>query len=258
MNAKTFGIVLLLVALGLGVGWFMTSKQASEDRVIAAGSIGSYSNKWVSSESLLTEQKSVNAKLSTNLTEREIELLAVSNKWTTVTAELAKTEADAKAAAAKAKADIEQRNAKLAELESQKDELTKTSDGLKTQIGGLNSLIDDTNRKLAASEGDRELLQKELKRLLAEKADLERKFQDLAVLREQVSKLKEQLNIANRLDFIRRGLYGFDKKGAQVLNEGIKVPAARATNAAGAQINAELGTDGSAKVSATTNAPAGK
>lgn len=258
MNAKTFSIVLLLVALGLGVGWFMTSKQASEDRVVAANTIGSYSNKWVSSESLLAEQRTVNAKLSTNLTERETELLTVSNKWTSVTAELAKTEAEAKAAAEKARADIEQRNAKIAELEGQKDDLTKKMDGLNTQIGGLSDLIKETERKLAASEGDRELLKKELKRLLAEKADLERKFNDLAVLKEQVRKLKEELNIANRLDFIRRGLYGFDKKGAQLLQEGIRSPGPKATNATGAQINAEIGTDGSAKVSATTNAPAAK
>lgn len=258
MNAKTFSIVLLLVALGLGLGWFMTSKQAAEDRVHATDTIGSYSNKWVSSESLFMEQKSVNAKLSTNLTEREVELLTVSNKWIAESAKLAKTEAEAKAAAEKAKAEIEQRNVKITELEGQKDELTKNMEGLNVKIGGLSNLIKETERKLATSEGDRELLQKELKRLLAEKAELERKFQDLAVLRDQVRKLKEELNIANRLDFIRRGLYGFDKKGAQTLNEGIRTPGGKITNAAGAQISAEIGTDGSAKVSATTNAPAGK
>ena len=258
MNAKTFGIVLLLVALGLGAGWFMTSKQAAEERLTAANTIGSFSNKLVSTESLLAEQKTVNVKLSTNIVERESELLTFSNKWTSVTADLARTEAEAKAAAEKAKADIEQRNARITELEGQKDDLTKKMDGLNVQIGSLGDLIKETERKLAASEGDRELLQKELKRLLAEKADLERKFNDLAVLREQVRKLKEELNIANRLDFIRRGLYGFDKKGAQLLNEGVRSPGPRATNAVGAQINAEVGSDGSAKVSATTNAPAGK
>ena len=256
MNAKTVGIVLLLVALGLGVGWFMTSKQAAEDRTVAANTIGSISNKLVSTESFLAEQKTVNVKLSTNIVERESELLQFSNKWTSVTADLAKTEADAKAAAEKAKADIEERNAKITELEGQKDDLTKKMDGLNTQIGSLGDLIKETERKLAASEGDRELLQKELKRLLAEKADLERKFNDLAVLRDQVRKLKEELSIANRLDFIRRGLYGFDKKGAQVLNEGIHSPGPRTTNAVGAQINAEIGNDGSTKVNATTNAPA--
>ena len=35
----------------------------------------------------------------------------------------------------------------------------------------------------------------ELKRLMAEKAELERQFNDLAVLRAQVSKLKEELSI---------------------------------------------------------------
>lgn len=258
MNAKTFGIVLLLVALGLGVGWFVTSKQAGEERVVAANTIGSFSNKLVSAESLLAEQKTVNVKLSTNIVERETEMLQFSNKWTSVSADLAKTEAEAKAAAEKAKADIEERNAKITELEGQKDDLTKKMESLNVQIGGLGDQIKETERKLAASEGDRELLKKELQRLLAEKAELERKFNDLAILREQVRKLKEELSIANRLDFIRRGLYGFNKKGAEVLNEGVRSPGPRATNAVGAQINAEIGTDGSSKVNATTNAPAGK
>ncbi|MFM7554148.1 MAG: hypothetical protein ACKPAH_02450, partial [Verrucomicrobiota bacterium] len=86
----------------------------------------------------------------------------------------------------------------------------------------------------------------------AEKADLEKKFNDLAILREQVRKLKEELSIARRLEFIRRGLYGFEKKGAQLLQEGIrpKAPPASATNAY--PLKVEVGTDGSSKVEAPT------
>ena len=92
---------------------------------------------------------------------------------------------------------------------------------------------------------------------MAEKAELEKKFNDLAMLREQVKKLKEELSIRTRLDFIRRGLYGFEKKGAQLLVEGIKSPGPKTTNGS-VEIKAEIGTDGSAKVSTSTNAPAAK
>ncbi len=42
---------------------------------------------------------------------------------------------------------------------------------------------------------------------MAEKAELERQFNDLAVLRAQVSKLKEELSVARRLEWIRQGLF---------------------------------------------------
>ena len=257
MNAKTFSLVLLLVVLGLGVGWFLTSKRAADDRVTAASRIAALSNDVVATTVKLTEQQKVNVHLESTLGQRGEELALVSNKLTTVSGDLAKTEAEAKAAAEKAKAEIEQRNGKIAELEGQKDELTKKMDGLNDQITGLAGQIQETERKLAASEGDRDLLQKELKRLLAEKAELERKFQDLAALRDQIRKLKEELSIANRIDFIRRSLYGFDKKGGQVLAEGVKSAGPKATNSP-VQLNAEVGTDGSAKLNVLTNSANGK
>jgi hypothetical protein len=129
---------------------------------------------------------------------------------------------------------------------------------LTNKIGTLEGQIKDTERKLAASEGDREALRKELKRLVAEKAELERKFNDLAVLREQVRKLREELAIARRLDFIKRGLYGFDKKGAELLNQGVRSPGPSPgpkTNNEAYGLNVEVKTSGEATVVAPTNAP---
>jgi chromosome segregation ATPase len=251
MNTKILSGVLGLVCLGLGVGWFLTTRKAGEERSQSATRVSSLSNEVVTTASRLSEQQKVNVSLSTDLSQREVELKNLSNKWTFVTAELAKSEEEAKAAAEAARLEIEKRDKQIAGLEGEKDALTQKMDGLTTEIGGLNGKIAETERKLAASEGDREQLQKELRRLLAEKAELERKFQDLAVLREQVRKLKEELSISRRLEFIRRGLYGFDKKGGQVLAEGIRAPAK--TNAAGTnyQLNVEIGTDGSSKVTPT-------
>jgi len=78
---------------------------------------------------------------------------------------------------------------------------------LNAAITNLNTQILETQRKLTASEGDKAFLEKELKRLMGEKAELERQFNDLKVLRAQVAKLKEELTIARRLDWIRRGLF---------------------------------------------------
>ena len=57
-----------------------------------------------------------------------------------------------------------------------------------------------------------------MKDLQARKDDLEKKFNDLAALKEQIHTLREELSIARRLDWIRRGIYEtFNQKGAERL-----------------------------------------
>lgn len=248
MNSKTLSIVLLVVSLGLGAGWFFTTRKAAEAQATATAAITGLTNQLVSTSFKLADQQKVNATLNSDLLEREKEIVGYSNRWTFVSTTLANTEAEAKAAAEAARAEIEKRDKQIQGLEGEKDALTQKMDGLTAEIGGLSTKIADTERKLATSEGDREQLQRELRRLLAEKAELERKFADLAVLRDQVRKLKEELSIAKRIDFIRRGLYGFEKKGGQVLADGIKVPAKTNSAETNAQLNVEIGTDGSSKV----------
>jgi chromosome segregation ATPase len=250
MNSKILSAALLVACLGLGAGWFLTTRKAAEDKASATAAIAGLTNELVTASFKLQEQQKVNATLNTDLSEREKELNNFSNKWTFVSTTLATTEAEAKAAADAARAEIEKRDKHIHSLEGEKDALSQKMDGLTQEIGGLNSKIADTERKLASSEGDRQQLQKELKRLLAEKAELERKFADLAVLREQVSKLKEELSIARRIDFIRRGLYGFDKKGAQLVNSGIRGAAKTNAPESGPQLKVEVGTDGSSKIEA--------
>jgi len=244
MKSNVVPAVLVLVCLGLGTGWFLNSKKAEETRVSLEGQRSALSNDLVATTGKLNEQVRVNATLETNLSQRIEELNSVSNKWVAVAGELTRTSAEA------AKAEIERRDKQISDLEGEKDDLTKKMGELTGQIGSLESQIKVTERKLAASEGDREALKKELKRLIAEKADLEKKFNDLAILRDQVRKLKEELSIARRLEFIRRGLYGFDKKGAQLLQEGVR-PKAAANSATNAYpLKVEVGTDGSSKVEA--------
>lgn len=248
MKSNLVPAVLVLVCLGLGAGWYLNFRKAEENRTNLESQRASLSNELVATTGKLTEQVRVNATLETNLSQRVEELNTVSNKWVATSAELTRTTAEAAKAAETAKAELERRDRQISDLEGEKDDLTKKMGDLTGQIGNLESQIKVTERKLAASEGDREALKKELKRLIAEKADLEKKFNDLAILRDQVRKLKEELSIARRLEFIRRGLYGFDKKGAQLLQEGVrpKVPANSATNAY--PLKVEVGTDGSSKV----------
>ena len=156
MNSKLVPAVLVLVCLGLGAGWYLNSKKAEETRVSLEGQRAALSNELVATTGKLTEQVRVNANLETNLTQRIEDIHLVSNKWVAVSAELTRTTAEAAKAAETAKAELERRDRQISELEGEKDDLTRKMGDLTGQIGNLESQIKVTERRLAASEGDRE------------------------------------------------------------------------------------------------------
>jgi chromosome segregation ATPase len=218
MNARVAIIILAMVCIGLGVGLIARHNQATEEKQQSEGKVLQLSNVVVNTQKELEEQKTVNMTLETNLTARRADLENVSNNLAQTAATLAKTQADAKAAAEVAAAEMAKRDAKITELQGQNDDMTKKMTDLNTSIGSLEQQIADTQNKLNRSEGDRVFLIKELKRMLSEKAELERQFNDLAVLREQVRKLKDELSISRRLEWIRQGIYGRQtQKGGQSL-----------------------------------------
>jgi chromosome segregation ATPase len=252
MKGKTGIVVLVVVCIALGVGLLIRHAKAVQEQQDAEAKIMTLSNQWVKTEGDLNEQRKVNATMEKTLETKSTEAESLSNKLENLTATLVKTEEQAKTAAQQAKDEIAKRDAKIADLEGKNDDLTKQMSDLNTSINNLESQIADTQKRLAASEGDREYLLKELKRLQAEKAELERKFNDLAVLRDQVRKLRDELSIARRLEWIRRGLYG-SEKGAEKLQKGLA--------AAGPQtnydLNVEIKQSGGAKIAApATNSPA--
>ena len=241
-------IVMVCISLGLGIALLRTQKRAEEQRHMDEESILLHSNQWVQTRVKLDEQAKVNFSLETNLTDRLMELKSVSNKLIDVSGNLAKVEADVKAA----QEELAKRDAKIAELANLLDDKDKKLDDLRTSITGLEGQIAETEKRLATSEGDKELLLKELKRLQVEKAELERQFNDLVLVREQFRKLKEELSIARRLDWIRRGLYGgTERKGGELLQRGMVAQPVR-TNY---NLDVEIKRDGGAKINAVTNGP---
>jgi chromosome segregation ATPase len=251
MKGKIGIIVLVILSVVFGVGLLIRHSKAVHEQQESEARITQLSNDVVQTQAKLSEQIKVNITLETNLAVRTIETETLSNKLAVTSTTLAQTEADAKTAAETAKGEIAKRDAKIADLEGQNDEMTKKMGDLNTAIAGLETQISDTQKKLAASEGDREFLTKELRRLQAEKAELERQFNDLAVLRDQVRKLKDELSIARRLEWIRRGLYG-SEKGAEKLQKGI----AAAPGQTNFDLNVEIRQDGGAAVvKPETNAP---
>jgi hypothetical protein len=98
--------------------------------------------------------------------------------------------------------------------------------------------------------------------LVAEKAELERQFNDLKVLRAQVAKLKEELNISRRLAWIREGIFArADQKGGQQLIQksqpafgpGSTNPPPTAPKRSNYDLNVEVNADGTVRVIPPTN-----
>ncbi len=237
-------VVCLMLSIGLWVRHSNAEKRASDD----AQKIALLSNQVAQATADLNESKQVNTSLEGNLTTQSDALKRLSNSLNQTTATLAKTEADAKKAAAQAAEEMAKRDQRISELEGQRDDLTKRMTELNGAITGLESQIEETQRKLATSEGDRAFLLKELKRMQQEKMELERQFNDLAMLRDQVKKLKDELSISKRLDWLRRGIYG-TPKGAEKLQKSLT-----STNK-NFDLNVELKQDGSVKLNPGATPP---
>lgn len=246
-------IVLGLLCLGLAIAVITMHNNGVEQKRNDTDAILGFSNKWVETSTKLEDQKQVNAVMEKDLSVRKQALLELTNNFTQVSANLSETAASLAKTENELKAsqeEVTKRDAKIAELETQNQALDKQAVDLSTSITNLTLQIADTQKKLAASEGDKVFLEKELKRLVAEKAELERQFNDLTVLRAQVTKLKQELNIARRLEWIRQGLFASsDQKGAQKLMQGVGALPIRAKATRPAyDLNVEVGADGSVKV----------
>jgi chromosome segregation ATPase len=259
-------LVLVLVCAGLGIALIAFKKQATEQQHEFTEKNSALSNSLVQTSEQLERQKQVNTELEIDREKRKRELDELTGNFSKVSANLSqvsnnltKTEAALKTS----QEETAKRDAKIAELEAQNQALDKQAVDLSTSITNLTIQIAETKRKLATSEGEKGFLEKELKRLMAEKSELERQFNDLAILRAQVSKLKEELSVARRLEWIRQGLFASsEQKGAQKLMQG---PAASQVKAPkpSYDLNVEVNADGSVKVippltnrPATTNPPA--
>lgn len=248
-------VILILACAGLSVVFVKRHKESVEELKFRELEIAKLSNTVVTTRGKLDEQEQVARALESTLTVTKQDLASVSNRLVNTSSDLAKTQKEKQAAEEAAKAEIEKRDQQISQLTQQTNAYAIKMDELTVSIGTLGKQIAETERKLTAAEGDREFLLKELKRLQTEKTELEKQFNDLKVLRTQVAKLKEELSISRRLEWIRAGLYGSgNQKGAEKL-----LSAAAAAPRTNFNLNVELKQDGSATITTTpataTNKP---
>ncbi len=252
---KALAAILTCICLALGVGLYLLYSNAQKEKIQHTAIAQDLSNREHQVRDKLDEQLQVNLSLETNRAELKAALEEASNRLAITSAKLAQTTAEKKAEAEAAALAMAKRDARIRQLEGQNDDLSKKMGDLNTAMDGLEKQINDTKRKLAASEGDRVVLMKELKRLQTEKAELERQFNDLVAVRSQVRKLREELGVARRLEWIRDGIYGaLAEAGQDKLLRGSDL--VTQTNS-GASLNVEVRQDGGVKIESTpaTNAP---
>lgn len=232
----------------------VVKRGAAEQRTQDVKQIETLSNQWSKASTDLDEQKKVAVMLEKDSEAKKAEyeksLAELTNNVAQVSSNLAKAETSLRTAEQQIKED----NSKIAELESQNSAVEKKAADLSASLTNLTAQIADTRRKLATAEGNQVILEKQLTQLMAEKKELERQFNDITILRAQVSKLKEEMNVARRLEWTRQGVYAAsEQKGAQKLMQGLAAPpkASRGNY----DLNVEVNADGSVRVipSATNN-----
>ncbi len=264
MKSKIGLILLALVAVVLAVSLLYTKKQADDKQARDASTILDFSNQWSKASLDVDELQQVNLTLNRDLATNRAVLIDLSNTLT----EVSETVTNTKAALQTAQDEITTQSTKITDLQTQNQELDARAKRMSDQaleltntIIALNAQISDTVKALAASKSDNSFLEKQLQELMAAKAELEHNFNTLAVVRDQVSKLRAELIAARRLQWMKAGT-DVQLKGAQLMVQyrdgGTNRASALGTNYG---LNVEIGSDGSVKAlppgqSATTNGPA--
>jgi chromosome segregation ATPase len=148
-------------------------------------------------------------------------------------------------------------NSRIADLESQNKTLDAQADSLSNTIANLNAQIADTMMKLATSETNNTFLTDELQKQMAQKAALEHRFNDIDEVRAQVQKLRDEIFVARRLQWMNNGSNPSTlPKGGEILMK--RTPPATTSTAHSPQydLNVEVGSDGSVHViPPATNSP---
>jgi chromosome segregation ATPase len=251
---KQLGIVILVVlCVGLLIALVVGKKQADTQRKKDADTILDFSNQLTTASASLDELRQVNLVLTNDLDASRQAFVTLSNQYIATSASLSNTKTTLKVAQTTLKVAQDQ----IADLEAQNQALDQRAAEMTNAIANLSAQIAETQLKLVKSETNNVFLENELIQQMAKKAELERKFNDLSQVRAQVRKLRDDLLVARRLEWARKGINpAKQQKGAQLL-----MTRTSATNGIirqpGYNLNVEVGSEGSVKVvPAPTNTPA--
>jgi len=254
MKTKIALVIVAVAGAALAVALFASKKVTGDQLKDNAVTILEFSNQLIDANESLDKLQQVNLELTNDLAAIQQQAVQYSNS---VSGALA----SAKASLQSSQDQIANLNGRVADLEAQNKVLDDRATTLTNTILALNAQITDTERRLANSETNNAFLEKELQRQIAQRADLERKFDDLNELRAQIKKLRDELFVSRRLQLMRNS--ATELKGAQLLVQSRNTtPAAAAKPPPHYDLNVEVGSDGSVHVipppgaASATNSPA--
>ena len=251
MKTKLGAVILVVAVAGLLMALFVMKHAADEQINKDTDAILEFSNQWVKVQANLDELGQVNLKLTNDLAASHEESMAFSNQVVEASGALANTRVSLQ----NARDQITGLNQRIAGLTTQNQELDQRSAALSSAIAGLNAQIADTQQKLADSETNNSFLETELQHQTAARAELEGKFNNLTVVRAQAKKLKADLVVARRMQWLREGTDPSlqTKGGQQLVQRAAPVP----LHPPHYDLNVEVSSDGAIRVlPASTNASA--
>lgn len=241
MKAQLGIVILLVVCAGLAVALVAGKKSAETRQKKDAATILDFSNQLTTANMNLNDLRQVNLVLSNDLDSSRQSLTTLSNQYLATSASLSN-----------AKRALKTAQDQITDLEAQNRALDQRATEMTNTIANLSAQITETQMKLVASETNNTFLETELKRQVAERAELERRFNDLSQVRAQVRKLRDDLLVARRLKWMREGTDpSQQRKGAQLLMMHGPI-VRRNVGPAHYDLNVEVSSDGSVKVVPTT------
>ena len=254
-------LILAVVALiGGAVSVVFLSKantEIEEQQTTIANQKDQIDNLTLEKETITKKTTKLTQELTkTTISETAERLLKANDDYTKLKSEYNTFEEEIKVELAAKDEKIKELNNNLAAAENKHRDYDSQISDLNSQIVSKDQEIDAIERRLNASEADREFLLKQRDKLIAEKAELEKQFQDIAVLREKVLKLQGELMASRKLEWIRRGLYGSarQKGGAKLMSMSRREPKDEPTT--NADLNVEIRRDGTVKIAPNaTNTP---
>jgi chromosome segregation ATPase len=242
MKIKIVIVILVVFCIALAIALFANKKQTEERHVADVSSIVDFSNQVVNAQLQISDLNQVNLALTNDIAASQEQLAQLSNNL----AAAAVTLANSKTALSGAQDQIASLNSHISDLEAQNKELDQRASDLTNTVDQLNQSIEAIRLKLATSDSNNKYLQQELQKQMAQKAEIEHKFNDLDQLRDQVKKIKSELFVARRVQLMKNDIS--QKKGAELLmSRAITAP--NKSDAGGNYgLNVEIGSDGSVNV----------
>jgi chromosome segregation ATPase len=207
-NAKVALIFLGVIIVALAIGLYYVYDKSQKEIAQVRGDLNdSKLEVGALNTQLKTRKEELRVKEETE-TQLKSQLEQAAQAKKTLDEELSKATNELAASAAK----LQQSSQTVATLNNEKSALQGTVQNLNTKVADLDKKIAKLEDELERGEKNRELLLKELASLRLDKANLEKKFNDINEVRSQYRNLRHDEILETRRRWIAQGYNGFYTK----------------------------------------------